>query len=93
MKNREYVEQLFQLMAGVPDEEVQSTDKNKKSEWDEKETQAVQFSYKILSDVFRVGNDKSVREVAYKNGFFDMILNRIALITKEKKRVYQEELE
>ena len=88
LKNKECIELLFQLLAGVPDEDS----KKDKKKWEDEEQMAVKFSYQILAGVFRVDSDIKVREFAIEKQFFERILDRIAIISKEFKRKWNDEI-
>lgn len=81
MRNQGCFELLFEISAGLPDDDQQT-----KKNWDEEEQKAVKICYKILIEVFRVDLDMNIRKLAIQHKFFDRILNRIAMISKEKKR-------
>ena len=82
MKNQGCFELLFEILAAKPDDETNS------KHWDEEESRAVKISYTILAEVFRVDKDMNVRKFAIENKFFETILDRIAMISKEKKRKF-----
>lgn len=48
----------------------------------------MKISYQILAEVFKVDSDMKIRKSAIEHKFFDRILDRIAMISKEKKRKY-----
>lgn len=48
----------------------------------------MRFNYSVLSDVFRVDNTPKIRDMAIEYKFIDTILNRIGIVSKEKKRKY-----
>lgn len=93
MKNKECIELLFQLLKGTPDEESEKKGSPEQKKWEEEEQNAVRFSYKILSDVFKVDNDAKIRDFAIENHLIDRFLDRIALISKENGRKYVEKIE
>jgi len=92
MKNKECIELLFQLLKGTPDEEPEKPADKKAidKKWEDEEQKAVRFSYKILSDVFKVDNNSAIRDFALEKQLLDRFLDRIALIAKENGRKYQE---
>ena len=98
MKNKECIELLFQLLKGTPDEEAGPEKPDKKpltteqKKWEEEEQKAVKFSYKILSDVFKVDNNAEIRDFALEKHLIDRFLDRIALISKENGRKYVDEI-
>ena len=97
IKNKECVELLFQILAGVPDEEVVKNLKGvalkESKKWEEEENKAVKFSYQILADVFRVDNDSKIRDFALENQFIERILDRLKIISKEEGRKYVANIE
>ena len=95
MKNKECIELLFQLLKGTPDEEPEkpADKKTLDKKWEDEEQKAVRFSYKILSDVFKVDNNASIRDFALEKQLLDRFLDRIALISKENGRKWQEVIE
>lgn len=97
MKNKDCIELLFNLLAGLPDEDSKGASKAQTSasgsrKWDEEESKAVKHSYQILSDVFRVDNDAKIREFALEKQFVDRILDRIGSVSKEERRKWVEDL-
>lgn len=48
------------------------------------------YSYSVLKDTFKLGQDNTVREAALENKLIEAILDRIALISKEIKRTFVE---
>jgi len=52
----------------------------------------VRFNYQVLSDVFRVDNTAKIRDIAIEFKFIDTILNRIGIVSKEKKRQWVDNL-
>ena len=89
LKNKECIELLFQILAGIPDEEK---DPKYAKKWEEEELKAVRSSYQILADVFAVDNDVKLREFAIQQNFFSRILDRISLISKESKRRWVDDI-
>lgn len=93
LKNTRCKDLLFKVLAGLPDSEI-SAEGNKteaKTKWDEEQKLAVQFNYKILSEAFSISNDLKLRETAMKCGLLPRILDRLAQISGEKPRVFDEE--
>lgn len=141
MKNKECIELLFELLAGLPDEiplvseetttktqpgtnlptissggitsstgsttqnnglstttittttTTSSTSSSKQNsagakKWDEEEQKAVHYSYQVLKDTFKLGQDNSVRDTAMENKLIQVILDRIAIVSKEVKRTF-----
>lgn len=81
-------------MAGLPD--VDETNKDQKKgeiDWDKEEQKAVKYSYEILGDVFKDEHDHKIRQFAYENNFIHSILERMAIVSKEKVREYVDEEE
>ena len=105
IKNKDCIELLFQILAGLPDEEDNEKDKKpvpkgtkpEAKKWDLQEQMAIKYSYQILADVFRVDNDSKIRDYALDNQLIERIFERIGVISKEVKRKwvddYQEEKE
>mmetsp|Transcript_28550 Transcript_28550/g.25455 ORF Transcript_28550/g.25455 Transcript_28550/m.25455 type:complete len:286 (+) Transcript_28550:433-1290(+) len=85
LKNQDCIGLLFDVLLGLPE-----SDKTKK--WEEEEKKAVKFSYKILADVFAVDSDSKLREHEIVKDMFCRILERIAIISKEPKRRYVEDI-
>lgn len=79
MKNKQNVELLFNLLAALPD-------KDDEKKWEAKEKQSVKDLYKNVSEVFVVDNTAKIREFALSNNFFEMMLERLQIISKEPKR-------
>jgi hypothetical protein len=50
----------------------------------------VQFNYKILSEAFSISTDMKLRETAMKCGLLPRILERLAQISGEKARQFEE---
>jgi hypothetical protein len=50
----------------------------------------VLFNYKILSEAFSISNDLKLRETAMKCGLLQRILDRLAQISGEKPRFYDD---
>jgi hypothetical protein len=84
MKNKDNVELLFNLLAALPDKEDEK-------KWEPREKQSVKELYRIVSEVFVVDNSSKIREFAMGNNFFEMMLERLHMISKEQKRVLNEE--
>lgn len=61
--------------------------------WKDKEMEAVKFIYDTLSEVFRSNNNSEIRLIAISDNLIQKILDRIAIVAKEKKRTYHENLE
>ena len=90
------MELLFKLLSGQPDEEPE--DKSKKPEdakskkLDEEEQKAVKFCYQIVADVFRVGDDPKLMDIALEKNILERILDRLAIVSKEAKRRWVDEV-
>ncbi|CAD8118277.1 unnamed protein product [Paramecium sonneborni] len=84
LKNKKSMELLFQLLAGTPDQP-----NSDQKAWKEKEIEAVKFIYDTLSDVFKTHNNQEIRIIAINDNLIQKILDKIAIVSKEKKRVYQ----
>jgi hypothetical protein len=52
--------------------------------------QSVKFIYQTLIEVFKTQNTSQVRELAMQRDLLVRILDRIAIVSKEKKRVYSD---
>ena len=50
----------------------------------------MKFIYATLIEVFKTMNTSQVRELAIERDLLLRILDRIALVSKEKKRIYHE---
>ncbi|CAD8160802.1 unnamed protein product [Paramecium pentaurelia] len=85
MKNQLCVNLLFDLIAGPPDSN------NKKLE--EEEQNAVKFIYTTLVNVFSASSGPEVRIKALEQNLIKQILDRIALVSKETKRVFRNVIE
>lgn len=55
--------------------------------------EAVKFIYDTLSDVFKTHNNSEIRIIAIQDNLIQKILDKIAIVSKEKKRIYQDILE
>ncbi|CAD8078852.1 unnamed protein product [Paramecium sonneborni] len=86
MKNQQCVNLLFDLIAGPPD-----SNNNKKLE--EEEQNAVKFIYTTLVNVFSASSGPEVRIKALEQNLIKQILDRIALVSKETKRVFRNVIE
>lgn len=86
MNKQENVELLFNLLSGLPDKQD-----NKK--WLDEEKKSVKFLYEIIKGVFEVEGDQAivVRKYAVDSGFYQTMLERLHIITKEPKRVKNDE--
>lgn len=81
-------------MAGLPDVDEKELKKDKQKDtkdWDKEEQKAVKYSYTILGDVFKDENDDEIRSYAYQNNFISSILDRMAIVSKEKTRQWVED--
>lgn len=83
MKSKECMDLFIKVLTGAPDEDRDSDSKKK---WEEEEQKAMRFCYNILSEVFAVDQDASVRELAMEKEFISRILDRISGVSKEAKR-------
>jgi hypothetical protein len=81
MTKQTNVQLLFDLLSGLPDKE----DSKK---WTEEEKKSVKFLYDIIKNVFEVEGEQAiiVRNYAIKSGFYQTMLERLHLVTKEPKR-------
>jgi hypothetical protein len=61
--------------------------------WDEATQRAIRFSYTSLSDIFSADGDVQMRKFAVDNGVLERILERIASVSREGKRVWVENLQ
>ncbi|CAK71945.1 unnamed protein product (macronuclear) [Paramecium tetraurelia] len=85
MKNQLCVNLLFDLIAGPPDSNNQKLE--------EEEQNAVKFIYTTLVSVFSASSGPEVRIKALEQNLIKQILDRIALVSKETKRVFRNVLE
>jgi hypothetical protein len=90
LKHAKCKELLFKVLAGLPDSELQA-DGSGQAHWSQEQKEAVQTNYKILSEVFSVSGDPELREKALKGGLLPRILERLATISGEKPRTFEEE--
>lgn len=81
-------ELLFEVLRGEPDSDNSAYDK---AGWQERQKQAVQKNYKILSEVFAIPDNPGIREQAIKAGFLPRFLERLSIISGEKPRILEEE--
>lgn len=81
MTKQSNVQLLFDLLSGLPDKE----DPKK---WTEEEKKAVRFLYDIIKNVFEVEGEQAIiiRNYAIQSGFYQTMLERLHLVTKEPKR-------
>jgi ubiquitin-activating enzyme E1 len=95
LKNSRCKDLLFKVLAGLPDSELTASKDSAevKTKWDEEQKAAVQFNYKILSEAFSISTDMKLRETAMKCGLLPRILERLAQISGEKARQYEEKEE
>jgi hypothetical protein len=49
-------------------------------------TENVKYTYRIIDEVFKNHSDKSLRDTCIANGTFKIFLDRLSLLTGEKKR-------
>jgi len=90
LKHQKCKELLFKVLAGQPDSELQA-DGGKQPDWAQEQKEAVQINYKILGEVFSVSGGLELREKALACGLLPRILERLAAISGEKPRVYEEQ--
>ena len=95
LKNTRCKDLLFKVLAGLPDSEIstEGTKTEAKTKWEEEQKAAVQFNYKILSEAFSISTDFKLRDTAMKCGLLPRILDRLAQISGEKARTFEEEEE
>lgn len=88
MAKQENVQLLFDLLSGLPDKE-------ESKKWVEQEKTSVKFLYDIIKNVFEVEGEQAItiRKYAINSGFYETMLERLHLVTKEPKRFKQEEEE
>jgi hypothetical protein len=60
-----------------------------RQKWEKEEGKAVKFIYNILSEIFALGGN-DLRDKAMESNLIGKILDRIGSISKETKRVYNE---
>eukprot|EP00347_Sterkiella_histriomuscorum_P017580 403348792 len=93
LKNSKCKDLLFKVLAGQPDQEINTgpkPDAAAQQKWEEEQKSAVQFNYKILSEAFSISDDLKLREIGIKCGLLPTILERLGAISGEKPRVYEE---
>lgn len=90
LKHQKCKELLFKVLAGQPDNEL-AEDGGKQAYWSQEQKEAVQINYRILGEVFSVSGGLELREKALACGLLPRILERLAAISGEKPRVYEEE--
>lgn len=73
---------FFQILSNVPNEKQKGEDDEKK---------AVKATYGILAELFAVDRSRELRENTIKNNFIARILDRVATISRETKRKWEEE--
>ena len=81
IKNKNCKDLLFQVLAGVPDDECAGGNKDKLTHWEKEQQNAVKFSYSILSQMFQVSGDDKVREMAIESGLVERILQRLESVS------------
>lgn len=86
MGKQENVELLFNLLLGLPDREDSA-------KWLDREKKSVKFLYDIIKNVFEVEGDQAVeiRNYAVESEFYQTMLERLHIISKETKRSRAEE--
>jgi len=89
LKHQKCKELLFKVLAGQPDSELQA-DGGKQAFWAQEQKEAVQINYKILGEVFSVSDGLELREKALACGLLPRILERLAAISGERPRVFEE---
>ena len=77
---------LFEIQAGVPDREISNS-----QYWSEKQTDAVKFTYKIITEIFYASKDADLRVKAVESGLIDKILLRLKMVTGEVERKYADD--
>lgn len=90
LKHQKCKELLFKVLAGQPDTEL-AADAGRKAHWEQEQKDAVQINYRILGEVFSVSDGLELREKALACGLLPRILERLAAISGEKPRVFEEE--
>jgi hypothetical protein len=61
-----------------------------RQKWEKEESKAVKFIYNVLSEIFVLGGN-DLREKAMESNLIGKILERLGLISKESKRVYNKD--
>jgi hypothetical protein len=92
LKHQKCKELLFKVLAGQPDSELQA-DASKQAHWAQEQKEAVQINYKILGEVFTVSGGLELREKALACGLLPRVLERLAAISGERPRTYEEQAE
>lgn len=77
------------MLAGLPDAESRE-DSHRQAFWAQEQKEVVQINYKILGEVFSVSGDSELREKALDGGLLPRILDRLAAISGEKPRTFEE---
>ena len=85
IKNQQYVTLLFEVAAGLPDDE------NSNRNWEEEYVNNFRFIYKIVSDIFKYDRSSELRNMDKYSDFLEVILDKLSEITKEAARVIKEE--
>ena len=86
MKDKHFKDLLFEILAGVPDQETGNSE-----HWSEKQVDAVKQTYKIIKEIFQASKDKTIRDKAAENGLIEKILIRLKEVTGEINRTYEDE--
>lgn len=85
IKNHQYVTLLFEVAAGLPDDEGSTRN------WEEEYTNNFRFIYKIVSDIFKFDRSSTLRDLNKYSDFLEVILEKLSEITKEAPRILKEQ--
>lgn len=80
IKNQQYVTLLFEVASGLPDDET--TTRN----WEQEYVNNFRYIYKIVSDIFKFDRSPALRDMDKYSDFVEVILEKLAQITKEFSR-------
>jgi hypothetical protein len=84
IKNHQYVTLLFEVAAGLPDDEGSTRN------WEEEYSNNFRFIYKIVSDIFKFDRSSTLRDLNKYSDFLEVILEKLSEITKEAPRILKE---
>ena len=91
LKNKDCIDLLFKILTGKLDKIKLAEDSSPDKKVDEEEHKAVKYSYQILAEVFGCDSDAKLRDFAIEKQFFQRILDRIGLISKESTRKWYDD--
>lgn len=76
---------LFEVASGLPD------DSSSTRNWEEEYVNSFRYIYKIVSDIFKFDRAPELRNMNKYSEFLEVILEKLAEITKETVRVLKED--